>query len=113
MLILDFGDISNIRSISPLKEFDLNGLIISIRLFYNTEDDKIYMNVYDINDNVIANGIKLIPNVNLVAKHNYKFKSDFNLIIMSADEDKFYDEVTMDNFGKSMVMIYAEDVESD
>lgn len=113
LLDLDFGDISNIKRLSPLKEFDLNGLIISIRLFYNLVDDCLYMNMYDSSDNVIANGIKLVPNVNFIAKLNYKFDRNFMLFIASTNEKNNYSDVTVDNFGKDMVMMYAENVESD
>lgn len=113
ILQLDFGDISNIKRVSPLKEFDLNGLIISIRLFYNLVDDCLYMNMYNANDEVIANGIKLVPNVNFISKLNYKFDRDFMLLISTTNEKNRFSDVTIDNFGKDMVMIYAENVESD
>lgn len=112
LLQLDFGDTSNIQRISPLKEFDLNGLIISMRLYYNMIDNCLYMNMYDKNDKVISNGIKLVPNVNFISKINYKFDRDFELVIKSTNNKNEFSDVTIENFGKDMVMIYAEDVES-
>lgn len=104
-----FGDTSNLRSVSPLKEFDLDGIIISIRIYYNSIDNGLYMNVYDVNDKVISNGIKLVPNIDLVSKIIYKFKQEFSIIIVDTIEDIGLD-VTVENFGKRMVMLYVKNV---
>ncbi|MGL5191538.1 MAG: phage baseplate plug family protein [Cetobacterium sp.] len=106
---MDFGDTSNLRSVSPLKEFDLDGIIISIRIYYNSVDNGLYMNVYDVNDEVISNGIKLVPNIDLFAKIMYKFKSEFSVIIIDTNEDIGLD-VTVENFGNGMAMLYVKDV---
>lgn len=112
LLQLDFGDTSNIQRISPLKEFDLNGLIISIRLYYNMMDNCLYMNMYDKNDKVISNGIKLVPNLDFISKINYKFNKKIHLMVISTNKKNEFSDITIDNFGKDMVMVYAEDVES-
>ncbi|MGL5750364.1 MAG: phage baseplate plug family protein [Paraclostridium sp.] len=105
--IMDFGDTSNLRSVSPLKEFDLHGIIISIRLYYNSIDSSIYMNIYDVDDNVISNGIKLVPNIDFIEKISYKFKSEFQMYVMSTTKDGLHKDVTVENFGKEMVMWYV------
>lgn len=106
ILEMDFGDLSNLRNISPLKEFDLDGIIISIRLFYNSVDNGIYMNIYDESDIAISNGIKLIPNVDFIEKIAYKFNKKFSIYVTATSDNNLYKDVTLENIGKEMVIWY-------
>ena len=104
---LDFGDLSNLQWVSPLTEFDLDGFVINIRLCYNKINNSLYMNVYDAYDNVIVYGVKLVPNMNLLQQVSYKFKKNHILMILSATQGHEYDDVTLENFGKGMMMYYV------
>lgn len=111
---LDFGDLSNLKWVSPLTEFDLDGFVINIRLYYNKINNSLYINIYDVYDNIIAYGVKLVPNINLLQQVSYKFKKRHILMVLSAVQDHEYDDVTLENFGRGMVMCYAtENVQSD
>lgn len=111
MIKLNFGDLSNLKWVSPLLEFDLDGFVINIRLYYNKINDSLYINVYDAYDNIIVYGVKLVPNVNLLQQVAYKFEKRHILMILSAVQDHEFDDVTLDNFGKGMMMYYvAENV---
>lgn len=104
---LDFGDTSTLQWVSPLKEFDLDGFVINIRLFHNSINDSIYMNIYDQYENILVYGVKLVPNINLLQSISHIFSTNKMLIILSSIHGKEYDDVTIDNFGKEMFMYYA------
>ena len=104
---LDFGDTSSLQWVSPLKEFDLDGFIINIRLYYNVINNGIYMNIYDQYENILLYGVKLVPNVNLLLGIEYKFDKKKALIVFSSIKGKEKEDVTVENFGKEMFMYYA------
>jgi len=110
--VLDFGDLSNIKYISPYKEFDLTDITLYIRLFYNLVDEHLYMDIYDETETVLAYGIKLIPNVGLLKNIQYKLgvDTDIDIVVFSTTEANKYSEVTADNIGEEMNIYYVKDV---
>jgi len=108
--ILDFGDTSNLKYVSSLKEFNFDGLILIIKLFYSVVDESIYIDILDENGDDLSIGHKLVANFGILTRIKYKLSKDIDLIVMSIDTQNKYDKITPENFGKEMKMFYVKNV---
>ena len=110
MYNLILGDTSKLEYVSIFREFDLGGTILSLDIKYNSVNKGLYMDVYDLDGIILAYNIKLVPNVYFLSNLTGQLGRDLKLIILSANIENDYSDVTLENIGKEMILYYVTTV---
>ncbi|MGL5049281.1 MAG: phage baseplate plug family protein [Fusobacteriaceae bacterium] len=110
ILKLDVGDVSKLPIQNIFKEYQLGENRLALEFKYNQFDKSIYIDIYNEKEVALSTSNRLVYGINLLAKISYLFKAPCSLGVLTTSEDVALQDVTLENFGKEMILIYVEDV---
>jgi hypothetical protein len=92
------------------QSVDLSGVRYKVYFSWNTRMESWFMTIMDSDENVLIGGIRLIPNIDLLAKYKRTVSAlpQGMLFIMDKEHDPITAELDRDNFGTRFLLAYTE-----